>query len=286
MEVKARFDVPTSTLTYTVYDPASRDAVIIDPVMDYDPAASRVCQDAADENIAFIREQGLKLHYILETHCHADHMSGSQLIKREFPQAKIAIGAHIQDVQSLFKRLLGLRQEFAADGSQFDQLLHDGDMVQAGTLTIETMDTPGHTPADVCYKIGEALFTGDAILMPDQGTGRCDFPAGSAAASYRSVTERIYGLPDDTRIFVGHDYQPDGRELRYETTVGEQKTANVQLPADRSEADFVAFRTRRDATLPAPRLLYPSVRINLDAGRLPPQEEEGRRFLKIPLSVA
>jgi glyoxylase-like metal-dependent hydrolase (beta-lactamase superfamily II) len=148
------------------------------------------------------------------------------------------------------------------------------------------MYTPGHTPADVCYKIGDALFTGDAIFMPDQGTGRCDFPAGSATDSYRSITERIYALPDETRIFVGHDYQPGGRDLRYETTVGEEKVSNVQIPASRSEAEFVEFRTKRDATLSAPRLLFPSVQVNLDAGRLPPLEEEGRRFLKIPLSVA
>lgn len=282
MDIQSFFDERTSTLTYVVSDPESRDALVIDPVMDYDPASGGTGRSSVEKVVRFLNEHHLKLRAVLETHAHADHLSGSRLLKEVCPDHILAIGSRITEVQRTFRPLFGLPDSFAVDGSQFDQLLTDGAVLSAGTLRVETLFTPGHTPACVAYKIGDALFTGDSLFMPDSGTGRCDFPGGSAAALYHSITERLYTQPDETRIFVGHDYQPGGRELRYQTTVGEEKRTNVALKAETSEAEFVAFREKRDATLQAPRLLFQSVQVNIDGGRLP-APVNGVRLLRMPL---
>lgn len=287
LDVRAFYDAATNTLTYVVHDPATRDAIVIDPVLNYDAAASTTQTESVDAVVRYVEQKGLRVHYILETHAHADHLSGSQALKAHFPQARLAIGAHITRVQEVFKEAFDLPDAFATDGRQFDRLLEDGEKLQAGTVTVEVLYTPGHTPACVSYRIGEELlFTGDALFMPDFGTGRCDFPAGSARDLYHSVHERLYALPDETRVFVGHDYQPGGRELRYETTIGESKRSNVQLPAERSEQAFVHFRTERDKTLSAPKLLFQSVQVNIDAGRLPPASERNAvRYLRVPINL-
>lgn len=283
-EVQAFFDEPTFTLTYIVFDPTTKDAVIIDPVLNYEPIGSKISETSADELEQFVREKGLRIHYLLETHAHADHLSGSPALKRRFPQAKLAIGKRITEVQQVFQKVFDLPEDFPTDGSQFELLLEDGESVQAGSLAITAHNTPGHTPACLTYEIGDALFTGDALFMPDYGTGRCDFPAGSAESLYESITERIYSFPDETRIFTGHDYLPGGRALRYESTVAEEKQSNVQLPASRSRADFVAWRNERDAGLKAPRLLYQSVQANINAGEFPAHFSNGKPYLRIPVN--
>lgn len=285
MEIKTFYDKRTFTLTYVVFDPGTRDAVVIDPVLDYEPASSKTWTESVDEVIEFVNTEKLRVRYVLETHAHADHLSGAQRIKDACPNVKLAIGARITDVQKVFKKVFDLPDDFPTDGSQFDLLLKDGETLSAGSLSIETMFTPGHTPACATYKIGDAIFTGDAIFMPDGGTGRCDFPGGSARDLYASITKRIYALPDETRLFVGHDYQPNGRELAYETTVGEQKASNVALNGKTTEADFVSFREKRDATLNAPKLLFQSVQVNVDAGRLPNPNRNEIRYLKIPINA-
>lgn len=283
MQIRAFFHSPTSTLTYVVWDPMTRDAVVIDPVLDYDAAASTTWTEAVETVVAFLNEERLKLHYVLETHAHADHLSGSQMLKQACPNIKIAIGHRITLVQQMFKPIFALPANFALDGSQFDLLLDDTKPLKAGSLSVETVFTPGHTPACTTLKIGDALFTGDALFMPDSGTGRCDFPGGSATDLYQSITRRIYSQPDATRIFVCHDYQPGGRPLSYETTVGEEKRSNVALNGNTKLEEFVAFRERRDAQLAAPRLLFQSVQVNVDAGRLPQPEGE-LSYLRMPLN--
>lgn len=285
MQIKAFYDTRTFTLTYVVWDPHTRDALVIDPVLDFDPSAGKTWTESADAVIRFLNEHSLRLHYVLETHAHADHLSGSQRIKQSCPNVKLAIGARITEVQQAFKRIFDLPPEFATDGRQFDKLLNDGESLQAGSLSVRTIFTPGHTPACVTYQIDDALFTGDVLFMPDQGTGRCDFPGGSATDMYRSITGRIYTQPDSMRVFVGHDYQPGGRELQFETTVGAQKAHNIALRAGTSEQEFVRYRERRDASLNAPRLLFQSVQVNVDAGRLPEPHANEIRYLKIPLNV-
>jgi glyoxylase-like metal-dependent hydrolase (beta-lactamase superfamily II) len=284
IEIEAFFDSATSTLTYLVYDPATRDGVAIDPVLDFDAASGKVAFDSVAKLIARIRALGLTLHYSLETHAHADHMSGAHWLARECG-ARIAISERITQVQALFKPIFGLPASFATDGSQFDCLLADGDVLRAGSLAITVLATPGHTPACVSFVIADAVFTGDALFIEDSGTGRCDFPQGDAAELYHSVHEVLYGLPPATRVFVGHDYQPGGRALRFETTIADERARNIQLTATTTVDDFVAFRTKRDRTLQAPKLLLPSVQVNIDAGRLPTEEPCGRRFLRIPLAV-
>lgn len=285
MEIKALFDKRTFTLTYVVYDPDSKDALVLDPVLDYDPASSKTWTESVDQVIAFVNEQKLRVRYVLETHAHADHLSGAQRLKDACSNLKLGIGARITEVQKTFKKVFDLPEDFATDGSQFDLLLEEGKDLQAGTLTVKTMYTPGHTPACATYQIGDAIFSGDAIFMPDGGTGRCDFPGGSATDLYNSIAKRIYALPDETRLFVGHDYQPSGRELAYETTVGKQKRENIALNANTKEEDFVAFREKRDATLNAPKLLFQSVQVNVDAGRLPAPGGTSIRYLKIPINA-
>ncbi|MBH22959.1 MAG: MBL fold metallo-hydrolase [Myxococcales bacterium] len=285
IQIQTFHDTRTDTLTFVVFDAETRDAVVIDPVLDYNPIGSKIWTESVDDVIDFVRGKELTLHAILETHAHADHLSGSQMIKKEFPEAQIAIGARIVAVQKLFKGFFDLPKDFPTDGSQFDLLLEDNEVLKAGSLEIKTIYTPGHTPACATYLIEDALFTGDALFMPDQGTGRCDFPAGSAADLYDSITERLYTLPDATRVFVGHDYQPGGREVLYETTIADSKANNVQLPADRSKEEFIQFREARDATLEAPRLLFQSVQVNVDAGNLPEEHANHKRYLKIPINI-
>jgi glyoxylase-like metal-dependent hydrolase (beta-lactamase superfamily II) len=284
-EIKDFYDARTNTLTYVVYNPQTLDAVVIDPVLDYEPTGSLVFTESVEAVISFVKANGLKLHYVFETHAHADHLSGAQHLKAAFPGVKLAVGARITEVQQLFKKMLDLPTDFPTDGSQFDKLLADGESLEAGTIRVETISTPGHTPACVTFKIDDALFTGDALFMPDVGVGRCDFPAGSAQALYHSVQERIYSFPDSTRVFVGHDYPPAGRPVAFETTVGEEKATNIHLPASRTEKEFVDFRTSRDRTLAAPRLLFQSIQVNVDAGKLPAPAPNDRRFLKIPINI-
>lgn len=281
--VKAFFDKSTWTLTYVVFDPATKDAVILDPVWDYDQASSKMSTNSADQVLEFVKKNNLAVHYILETHAHADHVSGSQVLKKQLSGAKIGIGARITDVQKVFKKVFDLDADFKTDGSQFDLLLEEGSKLNAGSLIVETIYTPGHTPACSSYVIGEAVFTGDALFMPDYGTGRCDFPEGSAEDLYTSVHEKLYKLPDHFKVFVGHDYQPNGRPLAFESTIGEEKRKNIQLNAETAKEQFVQFRNTRDKTLAAPRLLLPSVQVNIDAGMLPKAKENGLRYLKIPI---
>ena len=285
MEIKAFYDERTSTLTYVVYNKTTRDAVIIDPVLDYDVIGSKVWTESVEAVAAFVRKEELRLHFILETHAHADHLSGAQRLKEWFPRTKLAIGEGITQIQEVFRDVFGLPASFPTDGSQFDVLLKDGEITEAGALRFKAIATPGHTPACLTLQFEDAVFTGDVLFMPDQGTGRCDFPAGSATAMYRSVQEKLYRLPDSTRVFVGHDYQPGGREMRYETTIGEQKSNNIQLPAAKSEETFIAFRESRDAGLSSPKLLFQSLQVNVAAGELPSPEENEVRYLKIPINV-
>ena len=285
MEIKTFFDNRTYTLTYVVWDEATRDAVVIDPVLDYEAGASKTFTESVDAVIELVRGKELHLRYILETHAHADHLSGSQMLGQAFPGAQVAISERITHVQKVFKNIFDMPRDFPTDGSQFDRLLSDGEVLDAGGLRVEVINTPGHTPACVTFKIGDALFTGDTLFMPDQGTGRCDFPGGNARDLYDSVARRIYGMPDELRIFVGHDYQPGGRALAFETTVGEQKRMNTMLPGDKSEAQFIDDRETRDQQLSAPKLLFQSVQINVDAGRLPTPRDNEIRYLQIPINV-
>jgi glyoxylase-like metal-dependent hydrolase (beta-lactamase superfamily II) len=282
-QTRAFYDARTHTFTYVVWDPETRDAVVIDPVLDYDPNGSTTWTESVDEVTSFVRQEGLKLRFVLETHAHADHLSASQILKKRF-DVKVAIGEDIRVVQETFKPIFDFDASFPTDGSQFDLLLRDGQTLEAGSLRVEAIATPGHTPACLTYQIDDAIYTGDALFLEDYGTGRCDFPAGSAEALYASV-QKLYQLPDETRVFVGHDYQPGGREVRWETTIGSSKANNIQLRADTTEEEFVKFRRERDATLDAPRLLLQSVQVNVDAGRLPPPHDNGQRYLTIPLNL-
>ena len=284
MDVKATFDPATSSLTYLVFDPATRDAVVIDPVLDYDPVSGKLATASVEKVAALIEAERLRLHWVIETHVHADHLTAAQWLKQRFG-AGVAIGHRIDEVQRLFVPVFDLPPEFPGGGAQFDRLLRPGEPLVAGTLRFEVLETPGHTPACITLKCGDALFVGDALFIEDQGTARCDFPGGSPEMLYRSVHEVLYALPDETRVFVGHDYQPGGRELRWQTTIGRSKAGNVHLMQETSREQYVAQRSARDATLTPPRLIYPSLQVNLDAGRLPRAHANGRRYLAIPLDA-
>lgn len=285
MNIEAFFDPHTYSLTYVVYDTASRDAIIIDPVLDYDPGAARIATTAVDKVLEFIRTLELKPHFVLETHAHADHLSAAQHLKQAFPQLQVAIGERVTAVQAGFKKVFDLSDDFATDGSQFDRLLRDKEEVSGGSLAFTVVATPGHTPSCCSFLFGDALFVGDTLFMPDYGTGRCDFPQGSAVDLYKSVIERIYTLAGETRVFVGHDYLPGGRELQFESTVANQRAENVQLNAEVSEEHFVKLRQERDAGLSAPKLLFPSVQVNINAGHLPAASANAVRYLRIPLHL-
>ena len=284
MEIKAFFDEPTFTLTYVVWDEATKDAVVIDSVLNYDPIASQTSTRSLDQVSDYARQNGLRLHWALETHAHADHLSGAQLLSKRF-DAKTAIGEHITAVQETFKGVFDLGDDFAEDGSQFDKLLAHGETLRAGSLEVHVIGTPGHTPACLTFHIGDALFTGDALFMHDYGTGRCDFPKGEASDLYCSVQERLYSLPDETRVFPGHDYMPDGRELQYETTIGKSKAENPHLRPETALEEFVSLRNGRDAELEAPRLLYQSVQFNINGGQLPSAAGNGIRYFKLPVNM-
>lgn len=281
MKIQPFYDPATFTLTYVVSDESTRDAVIIDPVLDYDQGGSKTSTKSVDEVTEYVKRENLRLHYVLETHAHADHLSSSQVLKKRLG-AKVAIGTRIVEVQKIFRTFFDLDLE--PDGRQFDHLLRDGEELAAGSLKIKVLGTPGHTPACVSFLVGDAVFTGDALFIEDYGTGRTDFPGGSADDLYASVHDRLYALPDETRVFTGHDYQPGGRAMRYETTIGESKRQNIHLKADTSRADYVALRKGRDATLAAPRLLLPSVQVNIAAGEMPAKHANGRRYLSVPIT--
>jgi glyoxylase-like metal-dependent hydrolase (beta-lactamase superfamily II) len=284
MEIETFYDPATYTLTYVVFDPKTKDAVVIDPVLDYEPQSSTTSTASVEKIEAFVKERGLRVHWVLETHAHADHLSASQYLKNRLG-AKIAIGERITEVQKTFKPIFDMPASFRTDGGQFDKLLRDGETLMAGSLPVRVIATPGHTPACVTYHIEDAVFTGDALFMEDYGVGRCDFPKGNAADLYVSVHDKLYALPDSTRVFVGHDYQPGGRAVRWETTIGKSKASNVQLKASDDKETFVARRSARDATLQAPRLLWASVQVNIDAGRLPAPHANGVRYLAMPLNL-
>lgn len=284
IRVQEFFDKATFTLTYIVWDEATRDAVVIDPVLDYDPAASTASEESVAKVVHFLAAEKLHLHYVLETHAHADHLTGAQLLKARFPHVQVAISAQIAEVQKIFKPFFSFPDSFPTDGSQFDRLLKDREQFKAGSLSFEVHHTPGHTPACASYLIGDRIFTGDALFMPDVGVGRCDFPSGSAPMLYQSVKNRLYTLPDATKVFTGHDYLPGGRELRFASTIGEEKQLNIHLRTETSEEDFIRFRNERDKTLSPPRLLLPSVQINMNAGQLPAPHTNGQRYLTIPIT--
>ncbi len=280
-EVRAFFDEDTYTLTYVVWDPHTRDAVVIDPVLHFDPLYWRVSDQPADTIAEFVRDRGLHVRWVLDTHAHADHLTGVAALKERFG-APTAIGRKFTDVQAFFREVYDLGDEVPADGRQFDHLVEDGEILDAGSLQVEGINTPGHTPACMSYRIGDAVFVGDLIFMPDYGTGRCDFPNGSAEAMYDSITGRIYRLPPSTRLFVGHDYLPEGRPLLWETTVGEQMEKNVMIRAGTAKSDFVERRRARDAELDPPRFILQSLQVNINGGRLPLTNERGKAFFKIP----
>lgn len=282
MQIETYFDKTTFTMTYVVWDEATKDAAIIDSVMDYDPKASKIDYTSADKVCEFVKGKELNVHLIMETHAHADHLSASQYLKKRYPQAEILIGAEITKVQEVFKELFNFKN-LKTDGSQFDKLVSDGETFNAGSLQFKAIHTPGHTPACYCYQIEDVVFTGDAIFQPDFGTGRCDFPAGSAADLYDSITNKIYTLPDETRLLTGHDYQPGGRELQWESTVAEQKKNNIQLKGDTGKEEYIRFRTERDKTLNAPNILLQSVQVNIAAGDFPAKEDNGISYLKMPV---
>lgn len=282
--VTAFFDPATYTYSYVVRDPASQACVIIDSVLDYDPASGRTSTQSADEIISFVRAQQLTVEWLLETHVHADHLSAAPYLKQQLG-GQLAIGAHITTVQKVFGEIFNAGPKFATDGSQFDRLLNEGDMLTFGELVVRVMHTPGHTPACLSYVIGDAVFVGDTLFMPDYGTARCDFPGGDARTLYASI-QRLFELPDDTRMFMCHDYKAPGREAYCnESTVAAERHNNIHVREGISEDEFVAMRTERDATLSMPTLILPSVQVNMRAGELPPAEDNGVRYLKIPLNA-
>ncbi|HNP65371.1 MAG TPA: MBL fold metallo-hydrolase [Woeseiaceae bacterium] len=281
--IKAFFDEDTYTVSYVVSDPGSGRAAVIDAVLDYDPNAGRTAHRSADKLIAYVRGAGLVVDWILETHVHADHLSGAQIVKSELG-GKYAIGERVGTVQATFKKVFNLT-DLAADGSQFDRLFADGDTFQIGNIKAQVMATPGHTPDCVTYVIGDCAFVGDTLFMPDYGSARTDFPGGSAAQLYTSI-RKILALPGKTRLFMCHDYKAPGRdEFAWETTVKEQNERNIHISKDVSEAAFVEMRESRDSKLGSPRLILPSIQVNVNAGRLPEPDDNGIRYLRIPLDT-
>jgi glyoxylase-like metal-dependent hydrolase (beta-lactamase superfamily II) len=282
-EVTGFFDQQTNTVSYVVKDPGSVACAVIDSVMDIDYAAGRITHDGADKIIALIRERGLNLEWIVETHVHADHLSAAPYIQQQLG-GRLGIGENITIVQDTFGKVFNEGTEFQRDGSQFDRLFADGDSYTIGTMTAFAMHTPGHTPACMTHVIGDAAFVGDTLFMPDGGSARADFPGGDARTLYRSI-KRVLALPDATRIFICHDYGPNGRDIRWETTVGAEKVHNIHVKDGVSEDEFVAMREARDKTLAMPKLIIPSLQINMRAGQLPPKDEDGKTYLKVPVNL-
>ncbi|MFZ5616086.1 MAG: MBL fold metallo-hydrolase [Pseudomonadota bacterium] len=282
--VETFFDEATFTASHVVSDPATRAAAIVDSVLDFDPASGRTATKHADEIIAYTKAEGLNVEWILETHVHADHLSAAPHLKKELG-GKIAIGSNITIVQKTFGEIFNAEASFRRDGSQFDALFEDGARFKVGTIDAHVMHTPGHTPACIAFIIGDAVFVGDTMFMPDYGTARCDFPGGDAATLYRSI-HKIFALPDNTRLFMCHDYKAPGRDsYAWESTVKEERDWNIHVGRGVLEADFVKMRTARDKTLSMPRLILPSVQINMRAGELPPPDSNGVRYLKLPLNM-
>jgi glyoxylase-like metal-dependent hydrolase (beta-lactamase superfamily II) len=281
-QIRSFFDPATYTVTHVVSDPATRRAAIIDSVLDYDPKSGRTATRSADAVVAWVREAGLTVDWHLETHAHADHLSAAPYLKGLLG-GRIAIGEHIQDVQRVFKGLFNAA-DMRTDGGEFDHLFKDGETFAIGQLQARVVHTPGHTPACVSYVVGRDAFVGDTLFMPDYGTARCDFPGGDARVLYRSI-RKLLALGDDLRLHLCHDYMPGGREVRWQTTAGEERSANIHVREGISEDEFVAMRTARDRTLDMPVLMLPAVQVNARAGSLPPPEDNGRRYLKIPLNA-
>lgn len=283
IQIQAFFDEPTSTVTYLVADPVSRQAAIIDPVLDYDHRSGKASHRSADKVLDAAQQQQLTITWILETHAHADHLSAAPYLKQQCG-APIAIGEHIRDVQNIFSAVFNL-DDITGDGSEFDRLLSDGDTLTLGELSIKVIHTPGHTPACVAYQIADAVFVGDTLFMPDYGTARADFPGGSAQTLYRSI-QRLLTLAPETRLFMCHDYKAPGRDYyAWESTVADEREHNIHVHQGITEAEFVAIREQRDATLAAPNLLLPSIQVNIRAGRLPPAESNGVHYLKVPIQM-
>ena len=280
--VEPFFHADTNTWTYLVWQAGRPEALVIDPVLDFDAKAGRTAFRSAQAVLDRAVGLGLRLEWVLETHAHADHLSAAAWLKQQVPGLRVGIGEGIRDVQGTFKSIFHLEAGFPTDGSQFDHLFADGERLAVGALDIEVMATPGHTNDSVSYRIGDALFVGDSLFMPDGGTARCDFPGGDAARLYRSI-QRLYALPEATRVFVCHDYGPGGRAVACETSIGAQKRGNTHVREGVDEAAYVAVRTARDATLAMPALLLPAVQVNIRAGALPPPESDGHRYLKLPL---
>ena len=272
----------TGTWSYVVADPGSRRCAIVDPVLDFDPKSGRSSAASAGAIADFVRSQGLTNEWILETHAHADHLSAAQWLQSAIG-GKIAIGQGIREVQRAFRDILNLEPGFPVDGRQFDRLVADGDTLAIGSLSAQVIATPGHTSDSLSYLVGDAVFVGDSIFMPDSGTARCDFPGGDAALLFASI-RRLYALPATTRVFVCHDYKPGGREALCETTIAAQRESNIHVKDATSEAEFTAMRRKRDATLEMPALIYPAVQFNIRGGRPPPAESNGRSYLKLPLT--
>ena len=281
--IRPFFDTQTGTVSYVVSDNATRAAAAIDPVLDYDFKSGRTATAAVDSMLAYLRAEGLALQWILETHAHADHLSAAHYLQ-ESAGGRIAIGENIREVQATFKKIYNLDDSFLPDGSQFDHLFKDGETFMIGEVEVRALLVPGHTPADMAYVVDGAAFVGDTLLMPDVGSARADFPGGDAHTLFRSM-RRLLDLAPATRLFVCHDYPPEGREAKWETTVAEQRTSNIHVRDGIGEEEFVAMRTARDAGLEVPTLILPSLQVNVRAGRLPPSDENGISYLRIPLNV-
>lgn len=283
IQVKEFLDKDSQTFSYVVYDLESNNAVVIDPVLDFDYASGKTYTQGVERITRFVKEKSLTVAWVLETHAHADHLSAAPFIKDQL-KAPIAIGEHIIDVQKIFKQIYNLDKEFLPNGEDFDKLLKDGDVLQVGQMTIRVIHTPGHTPADVAYVVNESkVFVGDTLFNPDVGTARCDFPGGSARTLYQSI-QTLFKLEDNTEMYICHDYPPEGRTHQCKTTVAEQKKKNIHVGQNATEAQFVKWREERDATLDMPRLIIPSIQVNIRAGQLPPAEDNETIYLKVPLN--
>ncbi|GKY89063.1 MBL fold metallo-hydrolase [Sinisalibacter aestuarii] len=281
-EVKAFFDPDSNTISYVVKDPTSTACAVIDSVMDIDYAAGRISYEHADEIIKYIEDNGLRLEWLIETHVHADHLSAAPYIQQKLG-GKIGIGENITVVQDVFGKIFNEGTEFQRDGSQFDQLFKEGDTYKIGNMTAFAMHTPGHTPACMTHVVGNAGFVGDTLFMPDGGSARADFPGGDAGVLYDSI-QKVLALPDETRLFMCHDYGPNGRDIQWETSVGDEKEHNIHVGGGKTKEDFVKFRTERDAQLAMPRLIIPSLQVNMRAGEMPPADEQGDVFFKVPVN--
>ena len=281
--VEPFFDPSTSTISYVVFEAHGTPCAVIDSVLDFDPKAGHTGTASADRIIAFVKREALQVEWILETHAHADHLSAAPYLRKHLG-GKIAIGENIRTVQGAFKKIFNLEPEFRLDGSQFDTLFAADEQFTIGRLQAQALNVPGHTPADMAYVVGDAVFVGDTMFMPDVGSARCDFPGGDAHKLYASA-RRLLAFPDDTRLFMCHDYPPDGREPAWQTTVAEQCAHNIHIHDGISEDEFVAMRTARDTTLPMPTLILPSIQVNIRAGELPPAEDNGVRYLKLPIDL-